>query len=360
MEFLTPAMVIDAAVLDQNLRRLADYAAKVGLGIRPHTKTHKSRSIAERQLKVGAIGLATAKVGEAEVLTEAGEDLLLAYPPADARRSRQLATLARDRTVRAAIDSVLAVELTADAARCEGVTIGLLVDIDVGLGRTGVQSPGQALDLARVIDSTAGVRLDGIMCYPGHIWASSDQQATALQAVDAILLETIGRWTQDGLAAKIVSGGSTPTAYQSHLVTQLTEIRPGTYVYNDMNTVHGGYCTLADCAARLVCTVVSNAVPGQVVIDAGSKTLTSDMCLPAPDSGHGHVVEYPEARITRLSEEHGQIDITRCENQPNVGERVTVIPNHICPCVNLQDTVWWMEPNHPPRPLAIDARGKLI
>lgn len=355
----TPAMVLDATVVRQNLQRMADYAAKVGLGIRPHTKTHKSRSVAEMQLAAGAVGLTTAKVGEAEVISHAGDDLLLAYPPVDAVRAQRLAVLARDRTVRAAIDSSAALEAVAAAARRADVAIGLLIDIDVGYGRTGVQSPEDALTLARAIDSTAGVRLDGIMCYPGHIWAPAERQAAALQAVDAVLRETIDRWAQDGLAAAIVSGGSTPTAYQSHLATRLTEIRPGTYVYNDMNTVHGGYCTLADCAARLVCTVVSNAVPGQVVIDAGTKTLTSDLCFPAPDSGHGYVVEYPEAKITRLSEEHGQIDITGCKNQPTIGERVTVIPNHICPCVNLQDTVWWLEPDRPPQPLTIDARGKL-
>ncbi len=355
----TPAMVLDSTVVRQNIRRLADYGTKVGLGIRPHTKTHKSRSVAAMQLEAGAVGLTTAKVGEAEVISKAGEDLLLAYPPVDAIRTQRLALLAHDRTVRAAIDSVTALEAVAEAARRADVTIGLLVDLDVGFGRTGVQSPEDALALARAIDSTAGVRLDGIMCYPGHVWAPSDQQAIPLQAVDAILIETIDRWTQGGLAAPIVSGGSTPTAYQSHFVTQLTEIRPGTSIYNDMNTVHGGYCTLADCAARIVCTVVSNAVPGQVVIDAGTKTLTSDRCFPAPDSGHGHVLEYPKAKITQLSEEHGQIDITRCESQPNVGERVTVIPNHICPCVNLQDMVWWIEQGQPPQPLTVDARGKL-
>jgi len=126
-----------------------------------------------------------------------------------------------------------------------------------------------------------------------------------------------------------------------------------------MNTVHGGYCRLEDCAARVVCTVISNAVPGQVVIDAGSKTLTSDRCIPALESGHGYVAEYPEARITALSEEHGQVDITACDRQPRIGERLTVIPNHICPCVNLHDRVWWQEPGQPPELMTISTRGKI-
>jgi len=358
-ELPTPALILDASVVRRNIQRMADYARQAGLGIRPHTKTHKSRRVAAMQLASGAIGLTVAKVGEAEMISAPSEDLLLAYPPVDRSRAERLADLGHDRTVRAAIDSTAALAAVVEAARRAKVTIGLLVDLDVGMGRTGVQSPQQALALARAIDGAMGVRLDGIMCYPGHIWQPAGGQAAALRAVDAKLEETIDCWSKAGLEARIVSGGSTPTATQSHRITHLTEIRPGTYVYNDMNTVHGGFCTFDDCAARIICTVISAAVPGQVVIDAGSKTLTSDRCLPAPQSGHGHVVEYPLARITHLSEEHGQIDTTACDRQPVVGDRVTVIPNHICPCINLRDTVWWCVAGEPPQPLTIDARGKL-
>jgi D-serine deaminase-like pyridoxal phosphate-dependent protein len=197
------------------------------------------------------------------------------------------------------------------------------------------------------------------MIYPGHVWDAPDQQGLALRAIADRLAQTLDLWQAHGLKAEIVSGGSTPTAFQSHLIPQLTEIRPGTYIFNDMNTVRGGFCTLEDCAARIVCTVVSNTVPNQVVIDAGTKTLTSDRCLSSPESGHGYVVEYPEAKITRLSEEHGQIDVSGCSSRPRIGERVTVIPNHICPCVNLQDTLWLRNEDGSMEPLAVDARGKL-
>ena len=126
-----------------------------------------------------------------------------------------------------------------------------------------------------------------------------------------------------------------------------------------MNIAHAGFCTLDDCAVRIVCTVVSDAVPDQVVIDAGSKTLTSDRCLVAPDSGYGYIVEYPDAQIRLLSEEHGQVDTSRCYQRPRIGEQVSVIPNHICPCVNLQDAVWWLEPGQEPELMPVDARGKL-
>jgi D-serine deaminase-like pyridoxal phosphate-dependent protein len=160
--------------------------------------------------------------------------------------------------------------------------------------------------------------------------------------------------------APIVSGGSTPTAYQSHHVTHQTEIRPGTYIYNDMNTVRGGFCALEDCAATLVCTVVSTAaVDGRVVIDAGTKTLTSDRNVTAPESGHGHVVEYPKATIVRLSEEHGEVDVSRCPTPPKIGDRLTIIPNHICPCVNLQDSVWLRQEDGELSVMGVDARGRL-
>jgi D-serine deaminase-like pyridoxal phosphate-dependent protein len=356
----TPALLIDAAAVRRNLRRMADYAKSHDLKLRPHTKTHKSRLLARLQLEHGAAGLTVAKPGEAAVMAEVGDDVLMAYPAVDPARCAEMAELARGRTVRVAVDSAAAVDALASAARSAGTTVGILVDLDVGMRRTGVQTPAAALALAQHVARQPGLRLDGVMFFPGHIWEKPAEQGTALRAVDALLDETLSLWRMSGLAAPIVSGGSTPTAFQSHLVTRQSEIRPGTYVYNDMNCVTGGYgVTLDDCAARVVCTVVSDAVPGQVVVDAGTKTLTSDRCHPAPESGHGHVVGLPDARVARLSEEHGMVDVTRCDRTPRVGERLAIVPNHICPCVNLQDRVFWNEAGDV-RPLPVDARGKVF
>jgi len=354
----TPTLVVDAAVAKRNIDRLAGYVAAHGIALRPHTKTHKSQRIAQLQLAAGAVGLTVAKVGEAESMAEVADDLLMAYPAVDPARCHRLAQLARTKTVRVAIDSTIALESIAAAAGLARSTIGLLVDLDVGMGRTGVATPADALELARRIDRTPGVRLDGILCYPGQVWEPANAQAKPLGMIAAKLQETIDLWSKQGLQAAIVSGGSTPTAFQSHLVPPWTEIRPGTFVFNDMNTVRGGFCTLDDCAARIVCTVISDAVPGQVVIDGGTKTFTSDVCIPARDSGHGLIVEYPQAKLTKLSEEHGQVDVSRCDRRPKIGERISVIPNHICPCVNLQDRFWWLE-GRSLSPIIVDARGKL-
>ncbi len=354
----TPALVIDSAVVDRNLSRMANYARQHGLALRPHTKTHKSRKLGARQIHSGAQGLAVAKVGEAEVMAEICDDLLIAYPTLDAPRTSRLARLAATKTIRVGIDSPEAAQALGAAARGADVAMGILVELDVGFGRTGVASPEAAWRLAEVVLQTKGLRLDGLMCYPGHVAQPSEAQAAPLREVTARLEAALAIWKQHGAQATIVSGGSTPTAFQSHLVPQYTEIRPGTYIFNDMNIVRGGWASLEDCAARIIATVVSNAVIGQVVIDAGTKTLTSDRCAPAPDSGHGYLVEYPDAVITKLTEEHGQIDIRNCNRPPKLGERVTVIPNHICPCVNLQDAAWWLE-DGTPEPLPINARGKL-
>jgi D-serine deaminase-like pyridoxal phosphate-dependent protein len=353
----TPCLLIHRDIVRQNIQRLADYAAQHEIDLRPHTKTHKSQLLAAMQLKAGAVGLTVAKVGEAEVMARTGDDILVAYPTVDKPRTRRLARLAQHKTIRVAVDSTVAADALAGEARRVGTTVGILVDVDVGLHRTGVASSNLALALAQHVDRAAGLRLDGLFCYPGHVWDRPDGQAHALAQVAQTLAETLDLWWRHGLEAKIVSGGSTPTAYQSHLIRELSEIRPGTYVLNDMNTVRGGFCSLSDCAAQILSTVVSNAVPNQVVLDAGSKTLTSDLCRPAPDSGHGYIVEYPDARIPALTEEHAQVDISRCATKPQIGEQVTIIPNHICPCMNLQDSFWWQEGDATPEAVRIDARG---
>jgi D-serine deaminase-like pyridoxal phosphate-dependent protein len=355
----TPAILIDADAVRRNIERMAKYAREHNLRLRPHTKTHKSALLGKMQVEAGAAGLTVAKAGEAEVMATATDDLLVAYPAADPRRCATLAMLARGRTVRVAVDSPAAADTLSGAAGAAGSTIGVLIDLDVGLHRTGVQTPGEALALARHVSRRPGLRLDGIVFYPGHVGGPPAAQEDKLRTVDAKLAQTIDLWADNGFQAQIVSGGSTPTAFQSHLVTRMTEMRPGTYVYHDMNGLRGGYASLDDCAARVVATVVSTAVPGQFVVDAGSKTLTTDRCGPAPDSGHGLVVEYPRAKIAKLTEEHGQVDATACERLPKVGERVTIVPNHICPCINLQDQVWWREDGEPPRAIPVDARGKV-
>jgi D-serine deaminase-like pyridoxal phosphate-dependent protein len=352
----TPCHIVDAVVVERNIAKLAAYSSAHGLKVRPHTKTHKSRRVGQMQLNAGASGLTVAKPGEARVMADLDAEVLIAYPSVTEASLQAIRELSKDVSFLAALDSLEAIARLENSLSNSSEPVGVLVDIDVGLRRTGVHTPEESVALAEKVASSRRLRLDGIMCYPGHVWAVPAEQGALLADVEATLQAHIARWREKGLEARIVSGGSTPTLYQSHLVPSFTEIRPGTYVFNDMNTVRGGYCELADCAARVLATVVSDAVPGQVVIDAGAKTLAADRCIPIPESGQGHLVEYPLARITHLSEEHGQIDVTKCNRRPRVGDRVTVIPNHVCPTINLTDFVWWVAPEGMER-LSIDARG---
>lgn len=356
----TPALVIDLPTVQRNIARLAAYAQKHHVGIRPHTKTHKLIEMSRRQLRAGgAVGLTVAKVGELEVMSHACDDLLLAYPALDPARTHRIADLAKDKVVRVAVDSMQAAEALSTAVVSAESAVGILVDLDVGFHRTGVQSPQAALELAQHVDRLPGLRLDGLFVYPGHVTLPAGQQAETLHGINERIAQTLSLWKRHGLESQIVSGGSTPTAFQSHLVPALTEIRPGTYVYYDRNCLTGKWCNIGDCAARVVATVVSNAVPGKCVIDAGSKTLTTDRLYNDLQGGFGLVVEYPQAKIVRLSEEHGEIDLSQCDSVPKLGERVHVIPNHICPCVNLQNSVWLRDDTGAEEVMPVDARGRL-
>ncbi len=354
----TPSLVIDEHTVRQNLSRLQTYADSHKIAIRPHTKTHKSQQLARMQLESGCRGLTVAKVGEAAVMSEVCDDILIAYPAIDLSRRTRIAELARNHTMRVALDSLQGIDSLAESATAAGSCVGVLVDVNVGMNRTGVSTAQEALALATAVARYEGpLRLDGIFFYPGHIWEPAQEQQAPLQEVDERLRDVIELWRSAGLQASIVSGGSTPTAYQSHWVSSQTEIRPGTHILNDMNTVRAGFCDLRDCGAAIVCTIVSTAVAGKAVIDAGSKTLTNDRNVTQPDSGFGHCLEYPAARITRLSEEHGELDLSDCANPPALGERVTIIPNHICPCVNLQTQMQFQTLDGSLTAMEIDTRG---
>ncbi len=359
-EIATPCLVIDAQVVHRNLATLQQYAQQHHLSVRPHAKTHKSIRLAQEQLRAGCQALAVAKVGEGEVLSRECDDLLIAYPAIDLQRCERIAALAKIAKVTVAVDSREGADALADAAKNQGVTIRVLVDQDVGFHRTGIQSPVEVAHLAEyIVNRHDALRLDGIFFYPGHISLPANQQVDLLQDIDRQLQTTLRLCREKGIVVEVVSGGSTPTAFQSHHITSLTEIRPGTYIFNDMNTVRGGFCDIDQCAAVIVATVVSTAVASKAVVDAGTKALASDRNTIVPESGFGHVLEYPEAKIVRLSEEHGELDLADCSAKPKLGEKVTIIPNHICPCVNLHDSFLWLNESGQFERLPVDCRGMI-
>ncbi len=353
-ELDTPSLIVDLDVMEANLRRVADYAKQHSLRLRPHTKTHKSIGLARRQIALGAAGLTVAKVTEAEVMAAANPaDLLVAYPVFGAPKLRRLTEVARRTKVAVALDSLASATPLSEAAVIASVDIGVMVEVDVGLGRVGVQ-PAEALALAQTIAALPNLHFRGLTFYPGHI-----KQPT--EALVKALSDTVEKLVQDfhdaGLPPEIVSGGSTPALFHSHKVKGLTEIRPGTYIFNDLNTVHSGACTLEDCAASILTTVVSTR-PGHMIIDGGSKTFSSDR-LTTGAAGHGRLLEAPGAFFHKMNEEHGFVDLSKAERSFEVGEKVRVIPNHVCVAVNLHEQVYGVRGGRVEEAWKVDARGKL-
>lgn len=356
----TPALVVDLNILERNLACVAGYAKENGLRLRPHTKTHKSVRIGRQQLQAGAVGLTVAKVSEAEVMLGAEPpDLLVAFPIVGESKLRRLMEVARRARVTVALDSRFAAQQLSNAAREAQVEIGVLAEMDAGLGRVGVPAGEPLLDLARFIQSLPNLRFEGITFYPGHIKSVDEPGLAALAKVSELIGTVRADFRRAGIRIGIVSGGSTPTLFQSHLVEGLTEIRPGTYVFNDVNTVASGGCGLEDCAASILAAVVSTARPGQMIIDGGSKTFSSDRPSNPAEVTFGHVVEAPGARFHKMNEEHGFIDITHAERGFSVGDRVHVIPNHICVAVNLHEKVYGIREGEVEAVWTVDGRGKL-
>jgi D-serine deaminase-like pyridoxal phosphate-dependent protein len=357
----TPAVIVDLDVVEANIARLAHYAQQHGLRTRPHTKTHKTPAIAKMQIASGSHGITVAKSGEAQVMAEAGLDnILLAYPIFGEQKLHRLATLALEKKITIAVDNAVTAEAISAAAQSAGSTIDLLVELDVGMRRCGVGSAEDAEKLAKFIDALPGVRFAGLNFYPGHVWAAPAEQAESLQKVSTMVADVLDRLSRSGLPCEVVSGGSTPTALQSHQVAGLTEIRPGTYVFNDRNTLSMGACSLDDCALRILATVVSTAVPGRAIIDGGTKTFSSDRLLAGTREGFGYIPEHPDVLFEGMSEEHGHLNIEASAQPFKVGDRLTIVPNHVCACVNMHDRIFYHRNGTVEEVWQVAGRGRVI
>jgi D-serine deaminase-like pyridoxal phosphate-dependent protein len=358
-ELDTPALVVDLEIMERNLRRAADYTVAHGLRFRPHTKTHKIPSLAIRQLKLGAVGLTVAKVGEAEVMLGAWPgDLLLEYPTIGYRKLRRLAEIARAARVTVAVDSHLAALQLSEVAAETGVRFSILAEVDVGMGRVGV-SPGE--ELLHFIEGIAALDhlgFEGIAFFPGHIRKLDADGERAWQCLATLLQSILSDLRHAGHEARVISGGNTSTLFHSHRLPGMNEIRSGTYIFNDRNSVHSGACAIEDCAASVLVTVVSTARPGQIIVDGGSKTFSSDPYFGG--QSFGYIVEAPEAVFHKMSEEHGWVDVSRTAQRFKVGDRVHVVPNHVCPTVNEHDVAYGVAGEHVEEVWRVEGRGKLI
>jgi len=365
-ELETPAAIVDLDRMARNLDTMAAYCALHGLSLRPHVKTHKAPRVAAEQMRMGAVGLTCATPRELEVMSEVSDDLLLAHPPVGMKVHRVMA-IPHEVRLSVALDDMGVAEPLAAVACDAARVVNVLAEVDLGMHRVGVQSPADVVDLVGGISNLPGVRYDGILFYPGHIRDVVGRQGDQLRRLEADLERVLEALHTAELAPRVVSGGSTPIGYRIHEVSGVTEVRPGTYVYNDRTTAAMGACDWEDCALTVLATVISTSVPGQAVIDAGSKALGRE---PMPEiapvaamqgrsgRGFGVLLDRPEVFVSRMSEEHGILDLGNSDWQPQVGEQVRVVPNHVCYVVNLFDTIYGMRDDVVETHWPIAARGR--
>jgi D-serine deaminase-like pyridoxal phosphate-dependent protein len=354
----TPTVLVDLDVLERNVARMAARARDAGVHLRPHLKTHKCLEISRLQRAAGAAGVCVAKVGEAEVFVRAGfEDIFLAYPVVGADKARRLLALADHARLAVGVDSAEGARSLAAPFREAARSLDVLLKVDVGSGRVGVR-PQRALAVARSVAEIPGLRLRGIFTHAGHAYATTTRRG--LDQVARLEGETLARTAERlrkaGLPIEEVSVGSTPTAARSMTVPGVTECRPGNYVFHDASQVALGTCTVEDCALSVVATVVSVPASARAVVDAGSKTLSSDPLRPRP-GGYGRVLG-GKSRLEKLSEEHGVIAVARGESF-RVGERVRILPNHACVVANLHDRLIGTSGDRVEAVLPVAARGRV-
>ncbi|MEN8375573.1 MAG: alanine racemase [Gemmatimonadota bacterium] len=354
----TPVPVVDLDRLEDNLDGAAAYAQAHGLALRPHAKTHKSPRVLAAQLARGAAGATTATAREAEVMSAVCDDLLVAYPALGAARAGRMADLAGSVRLSVALDSERALTDLADACAAAGAEARVLVEADLGMHRCGVGATAAAVALARLAAERDGVRFGGLLFYPGHIRQAVEDQTEDLEALGEFLGSFVRALGDAGLDPEVVSGGSTPTLRASHLVPHQTEIRPGTYVYNDRTTAAIGACAWEDCAYTVLATVVSAAVPGQAVVDAGSKSLGREPLRGGAAAGLGALLDRPGVVVARASEEHGVLDLSATDWRPRVGERVRIVPNHVCVSVALHEAVLGVRGEEQVDAWSVEARGR--
>ncbi len=319
----TPAVVINLDLLERNIQDMASHCASLDIALRPHTKTHKIPEIAKMQLAAGCQGIVCQKLGEAEVMARAGvDDILIPYNIVGKTKVRRLADLAQWKTMLVAIDSEDVAVGISHQAQADSTDVGVLIELDTGGKRTGVQSPEAALELGKRVMDLPGLSFKGIMTYPSNLRARPFIQQTVELLLNA------------GLPCPVISGGGTGAEAVSKELG-CTETRSGSYVYEGMTRVSGNADLNPEkCVLSVVLTVVSVPTTDRVIVDGGQKTFRA-----SPSNPYGFIIEHPQARIYGMSVEHGHLDVSQCDHKFRVGEKLSVIPRHQGMLTNMHDEV---------------------
>lgn len=345
----TPCAVIDLDIVERNIKKVQSLCDNAGLLNRPHIKTHKSPILAKMQIAAGATGITCQKLGEAKVMADAGiTDILIATNLLGAARSGQLASLQKRIPLKVCADNPVSLTAYSLAAIQAGRNLDVLIECDTGQQRAGVETPVEALALAESIRDNPALNFTGMLYYPPldgwpQTQAFHDELSQGLQ--------------QLGMEPQIVSTGGTPNLANMGKLTGATEHRAGTCIFNDRMMIEAGFASLEECAFQIYTSVVSRGGAERGILDAGSKTLTADT---GGLDGYGHMLEHPTARIHKFAEEHGFLDLSKCNNKPEVGDIVRVVPNHVCVAVNMVDQLIAVRDEEITQIIPVAARGKLV
>lgn len=321
LELETPTPVVDLDRMERNLSRWQARCDELGFSSRPHVKTHKSTEIARRQLELGATGLTCQTLGEAETMADAGfHDLLVPTNVVGELKLARLTRLLERATVTVAVDDERILPGLAHAATRAEQPLRVLVECDTGNGRLGVSTPSDAATLAGEVSRFPSLQFMGFLTYPAPTGA---REFLAAAVEDA---------ERHGVSVETVSAGGTPAMWSADaLRPTVTEYRAGTYVYHDRNTVAAGAATLDDVALTVYATVIGRPARDRAILDAGSKSLSSDR---SPAEGFGLVLEAPESTLVRVDEEHGYVELANGDAL-ELGQQVRIVPNHACVVSNL-------------------------
>jgi D-serine deaminase-like pyridoxal phosphate-dependent protein len=368
-DLLTPCVLVDRSRVERNVEQMQAAASAGAKRLRPHAKTHKSVNLARLQIARGAVGICCAKLGEAEVFAEAGiDDIRVPYPLNPVNASRVLTLLDRTR-FSFIVDHADVARGWSDVMREAGSDVDVLVKVDVGLHRCGIDPGAQgAADFVARVAAMPGLRFRGLLSHAGHAYgaASTEQAAAIARAEAATLTDLAARVRALGVPVEEISVGATPTARFSAREEGVTELRPGNYIYYDRMQVALGAATWDDCALSVLARVVTTHAPDRLILDCGSKTLTSDLARgPGNTSGYGAIMAALDSTepddslaIERLSEEHAVVRTSR-PSHLEPGDLVRIIPNHSCVVSNLMDSVWLVDGDVVVEQMDISARGRI-
>ena len=349
----TPALLLDLDIMERNIARMAEAFRGLNAKLRPHAKTHKTPMIAQKQIAAGAIGVTCAKVGEAEVMVEGGvQDILIANQIVGPQKIRRLMSLAHHANMMVAVDDAHNVEELSQAAQAANVSLRVLVEVDVGLHRCGVQPGEPALLLAQHVNKAPGLTFAGLMGYEGHLVfvPSLEERVHRVHTDMQALIDTVTFIESRGLQVNIVSAGGTGTAMLTRRLPRITEIQAGSYVFMD-----GRYKTIegveGDCALTLLTMIVSRPHPDRIIVDAGMKTLTHEFGLP-------RFKGRDDLELLSLSEEHGTVHLRDPSVTLRPGEKLEIIPSHGDTTLNIHDYYYGIRNGRVEVLWPIAARGK--